>query len=171
VANSYFPSSAGITHSYSFFSFTFLFTPPNLHSEPALCPTCTTSFCCTPWNIVPRLYLFPSHQPVSIGIPYTASHCILMSTLTLLSFTLVVAGHALAALYLLPVRLHLALVAPSCHPQSHHRYNNMHTAIPHLVTLPSLSSWALPLPLYLSCLINPPVSRRNIHIPLPAIRT
>ena len=32
-------------------------------------------------------------------------------------------------LYLSPIRLHLALVAPSCHPQIHHRYN-MHTAIP-----------------------------------------
>jgi hypothetical protein len=39
-----------------------------------MCPTCTTSFCCIPWNLVPLLVPLPLNQPVSIGIPYTACH-------------------------------------------------------------------------------------------------
>ena len=98
---------------------------------------------------MPPLVTLPLNQPVSIGIPYTASHVYAHPPFIHFDgWRLPV--HALVALYLSPIRLHLALVAPSCHPQIHHRYN-MHIAIPHLVTLPSLS-WAFRYPFI--CLVS-----------------
>jgi len=81
-------------------------------------------------------------KPVSIGTLCTASRrlytfsCLRSrSFLSLWRFSV----HAVIARYLSPI---LPRLARSCHPRNHHRYNT-HTAIPHLVTLPSFSSLAL----------------------------
>jgi len=60
--------------------------------------------------------------------------------------------HALVALYLSPILLHLALVAPSCHPQIHSpsiQYAHSHSAFGHI----AVSLVDFPLPLYLSILL------------------
>jgi hypothetical protein len=112
------------------------------------------------------------NQPVSIGIPYTASHRIVMSTLTLLSFTLVVASHALVALSFADPpasRPGRSFLSSADSPSIQHAHSH---SVPHLVTLPFLTPGLFRYPFI--CLVSihtPPVSRRNIHIPSPAIRT
>lgn len=166
-----FPFRLASRISISFFSFTFPFTSPLVHSEPASCPTCTTSFCCIPWNLVHPLVPSPL-APTCID--WHSLHCLSSHSYVYAHAPFIHFGGCRSR-----TRRSIFCRSACISPWSLLRVIRKFT-IDTTCTQPFRSVFGhiavflmgFPLPLYLSCRIHtPPVSRRNIHIPSPAIRT